>query len=313
MRILKRREELPDIISKITQTYEDTKLRLQHLGETPLPSESVVEEVLAKLRTVLFPGYFGKESVNRATIDFYAGELLSEVYELLSNDIYKAFSQSCSHGKRENCEACEEQAEEVCLKFMRTIPGLRKLLALDVEAALEGDPAARGYNEVIFSYPCITAITSFRIAHELHRLNVPLIPRIMTEYAHRRTGMDIHPGARIGSRFFIDHGTGVVIGETTKIGDCVKIYQGVTLGALSFPKDGSGKLVRGRKRHPTIEDRVVIYAGATILGGDTVIGHDSVIGGNVWIVSSVPPGSKVMVEVPKLRIGANQDVKPLGK
>lgn len=307
IRILKKRDELPEIIREITRTYEDTRLRLHHLGETPLPSEAVTEDVLGKLRTVLFPGYFGRECINKTNVDFYVGELLYEVYELLSGEIYKAFRQKCPHGAEGNCNSCEEQAEEVCLKFMRTVPGLRKLLGLDVEAAMDGDPAARSYDEIIFSYPWLVALTAYRVAHELFRLNVALIPRMMTEYAHRQTGIDIHPGAQIGSRFFIDHGTGVVIGETTVIGNNVKIYQGVTLGALSFPKDGAGKLVRGKKRHPTIEDNVVIYAGATILGGDTVIGRDSVIGGNVWIVSSVPPGSKVMNEVSRLRIGVNED------
>ncbi len=311
IRVFKKREQLPSIIRKITQTYQENKLRLQHLEETPLPSESVVEEILAKLRTVLFPGYFGREHVNKTNIDFYAGELLYEVYELLSSEIYKARSPHCTHGREGNCVTCEEYAEEVCLTFLRTIPELRELLAMDLEAAMNGDPAARSYDEIVSSYPCIAAITSYRIAHELFCLEVPLIPRIMTEYAHRRTGIDIHPGARIGSSFFIDHGTGVVIGETTEIGNQVKIYQGVTLGALSFPKDGSGKVVRDKKRHPTIEDRVVIYSGATILGGDTLIGRDSVIGGNVWIVSSVPPASKVMMEVPKLRIDTNKDVEAL--
>lgn len=306
VRIFRKREELPEIIRDITRTYEDTESPLHHLGETPLPSEAIVEEILGKLRTILFPGYFGKEYVNPTNVDFYVGELLYEVYELLSGELYKAFRQNCSHGASRNCERCEEDAEEVCLKFMRMIPELRKILATDVEAAMDGDPAATSFDEIIFSYPCVTAITSYRIAHELYRLKVPLIPRIMTEYAHRKTGIDIHPGARIGSQFFIDHGTGVVIGETTDIGENVKIYQGVTLGALSFPKDGSGNLVRGKKRHPTIEDNVVIYAGATILGGNTVIGRDSVIGGNVWIVSSVPPGSKVMMEVPKLKIRINE-------
>lgn len=305
IRILRKRTELPEIIREITQTYTDAQLRLHHLGETPLPSEAVIEELLAKLRTVMFPGYFGKGYVNPTNVDFYVGELLYEIYELLSGEIYKAFRQSCEHGASRNCEACEENAEEICLKFMRTVPGLRKILATDVEAAMDGDPAAKSYDEIIFSYPCMLAITVYRVAHELYRLNVPLIPRIMTEYAHRRTGIDIHPGACIASRFFIDHGTGVVIGETTDIGVNVKIYQGVTLGALSFPKDGSGNIVRGKKRHPTIEENVVIYAGATILGGDTTIGRDSIIGGNVWIVSSVPPGSKVMNEVPKLRISFN--------
>lgn len=302
IRHYRKRDEVPDIVREITGTYEDSGLRLHHLGETPLPSEAVVEDILGKLRTVLFPGYFGKESVNETSVDFYIGELLYEIYELLGGEIYKAFRQQCDHDVIRNCDTCEERAEETCLQFLRTIPGLRKLLALDVEAAMDGDPAAANFDEIIFSYPCMNAITSYRIAHELHRLKVPLIPRIMTEYAHRHTGIDIHPGARIGCRFFIDHGTGVVIGETTDIGDNVKLYQGVTLGALSFPKDVSGKMVRGKKRHPTIEDNVVIYSGATILGGDTIIGRNSIIGGNVWIISSVPPGSKVMMEVPKLRI-----------
>ena len=313
IRVFKKREELPEVIRKITRTYQEGKLRLQHLEETPLPSEAAIEAILARLRTVLFPGYFGKEYVNNTNIEFYASELLYEVYELLSNELYNAFSPNCNHEREADCVTCQERAEEACLKFLRSIPDLRQLLELDLEAAMDGDPAARSYAEIVSSYPCMAAITSYRIAHELYRLEVPLIPRIMTEYAHRRTGIDIHPGARIGSRFFIDHGTGVVIGETTEIGSHVKIYQGVTLGALSFTKDDSGKLVKGRKRHPTIEDNVVIYAGATILGGDTIIGRDSVIGGNVWIVSSVPPGSKVMIEVPKLRINVNEDAEALRK
>ncbi|MGH9342109.1 MAG: serine O-acetyltransferase EpsC [Acidobacteriota bacterium] len=297
IRILKKREELPEIIREIIGTYKDAEFRLHHLGETPLPNEDVIANILGKLRTILFPGYFGREYVNPTSVDFYIGELLFETYELLTDEIYKALSNV-------NAEKCQEKAEEVCLKFMRIIPDLRRRLALDVEAAMEGDPAAKSYDEVIFSYPGMTAITVYRIAHELHLLKVPLIPRIMTEYAHRRTGIDIHPGASIGRWFFIDHGTGVVIGETTQIGDRVKIYQGVTLGALSF-REGVEEM-RHTKRHPTIHDNVVIYAGATILGGDTVIGQDSVIGGNVWIINSVPPKSKVMMEVPRLKIMVNE-------
>jgi serine O-acetyltransferase len=190
------------------------------------------------------------------------------------------------------------------LQFLRKIPELRQSLSLDAQAAYDGDPAAKGIEEIIFSYPGMMAITTHRIAHELNRLEIPLIPRIMAEYAHRETGIDIHPGAQIGSRFFIDHGTGVVIGETTEIGDNVTIYQGVTLGALSF-KEGADSM-RGKKRHPTIQDNVVIYAGATILGGETVIGHDSVIGGNVWVIQTVPPHSKIMLELPKLKIRVNE-------
>jgi serine O-acetyltransferase len=196
------------------------------------------------------------------------------------------------------------KAEEVSLQFLRTIPQLRQQLAQDAQAAFDGDPAAKGIEEIVFSYPGMMAITIHRIAHELNRLEIPLIPRIMSEYAHRETGIDIHPGAQIGRRFFIDHGTGVVIGETTEIGDNVTIYQGVTLGALSF-KEGAHSM-RGVKRHPTLQDNVVVYAGATILGGETVIGNDSVIGGNIWVINSVPPRSKVMLELPKLKIRVNE-------
>lgn len=305
IRIFRKREELPNIIREVTDTYSEQGLCLHHLAETPLPSEDVIVTILGKLRTVLYPGFFGKEYVNPTGINYYVGELLYEVYELLSEEIYKAFRQECEHSAAGNCEACQERAEESCLKLMRTVPSLRRILAFDVQAAMDGDPAAKSCDEVIFSYPGIMAITIYRIAHELHRLNVPLIPRMMTEYAHRKTGIDIHPGARIGKRFFVDHGTGVVVGETTEIGDNVKVYQGVTLGALSFPKEGASAM-RGKKRHPTIEDNVVVYAGATILGGETVIGRDSIIGGNVWLIHSVPPRTKVMIEMPKLRIKANE-------
>lgn len=303
-RNLKQTTELTAVIQEIINTYEDGERRLHHLGETALPNEEESVHILFKLRTVLYPGYFGKESVSRDNVEYFVGELMNEVYEQLSDEIYKAFRQDCQHGSNGDCEACQEASEEVCLKFVRTIPRLRELLKLDVEAAIDGDPAAKSYDEVIFSYPGVFAITVYRIAHEVYRLGVRLIPRIMTEYAHRETGIDIHPGARIGRRFFIDHGTGVVIGETTEIGENVRIYQGVTLGALSFPKEGVWTM-RDEKRHPTLEDNVVVYSGATILGGDTVIGKDSVIGGNVWIVSSVPPKSKVMIETPKLRISPN--------
>ncbi len=188
------------------------------------------------------------------------------------------------------------------IQFLEQIPDLRALLALDVQAAYEGDPATKTTDEVIFCYPGLEAITVYRLAHLLHELEIPLIPRMMTEWAHSKTGIDIHPGARIGRYFFIDHGTGVVIGETCEIGDHVKLYQGVTLGALSFATDNDGQLVRGTKRHPTLQDRVIIYANATVLGGMTVIGHDSVIGSSVWLTRSVDPHTTVVLEKPKLRI-----------
>jgi len=187
----------------------------------------------------------------------------------------------------------------VALDFLEAVPSLRKILATDVAAVYEGDPAAKSYDEIIFSYPGIFAITVYRVAHVLHKFDVPLLPRIMTEHAHSVTGIDIHPGAEIGENFVIDHGTGVVIGETTIVGNNVRIYQGVTLGALSLPMD-AGERLRGKKRHPTIEDDVIIYSGATILGGDTIIGTRAVIGGNVWLTESVPPDTKVMMEAPRL-------------
>jgi len=297
----KTRAQLPEIIEAVTSTYQEEGPRLHHLGETPLPSENKIIGILDRLRAVLFPGFFGKEYVGRGNVRYYAGELMYEVHELLTEEIFKAWQ--CS-GEMDSEEGCFERVEQTTMEFLRSIPRLRGLLALDAQAAYDGDPAAKSVDEVIFSYPGMMAVTVHRIAHRLYRLGVPLIPRIMSEYAHRSTGIDIHPGARIGERFFIDHGTGVVIGETTEIGNRVTLYQGVTLGALSF-KEGADAM-RHKKRHPTIEDNVVIYAGATILGGETVVGHDSVIGGNVWLIDSIPPYSKVMLELPKLRIKVNQ-------
>jgi len=301
VRILKTRSELPEIVEQITETYRADELPIHHLGETPLPSEKAIIQILQKLRSVIFPGFFGKEYVSRNSVGYYIGELVYEIHEILSDEIFKAW-QSCAD--ESGVEACHQKAQQESLKFLRTISRLRRQLALDAQAAYDGDPAAKSVDEVVFSYPGMMAISIHRIAHELYRLGTPLIPRMMSEYAHRKTGIDIHPGAQIGERFFIDHGTGVVIGETTTIGDNVTLYQGVTLGALSF-KDGA-EAMRNRKRHPTIQDNVVIYAGATILGGDTVIGSGSVIGGNVWVIDSIPPGTKVMLELPKLRIQVNK-------
>jgi serine O-acetyltransferase len=195
-------------------------------------------------------------------------------------------------------------AQQKAVELLKRLPDLRAILEQDVQAAFEGDPAAKSYHEIIFSYPGLEAVTIYRIAHELLLLGVPLVPRMMTEYAHSKTGIDVHPGARIGPGFFIDHGTGVVIGETCDIGTSVKLYQGVTLGALSFPRDAAGNIIRGMKRHPTLEDDVVVYANATILGGDTVIGHHAVIGSSVWLTHSVPPYTAVSLEKPSLRIKA---------
>jgi serine O-acetyltransferase len=222
------------------------------------------------------------------------------LYEVLTEQIKRAIGHSNRIG--EACEMTDREASECAASFLNQLPRLREVLASDVQAAYDGDPAATSFDEIIFSYPSIYAVMVYRLAHELHKMGVPLMPRIMTEHAHHRTGIDIHPGTVIGSRFFMDHGTGVVIGGTAVIGNNVKIYQGVTLGAFSFDKDSTGQLVRNTKRHPTIEDDVVIYAGATILGGETIIGRGSVIGGNVWLTHSVPPGTRVLQDSPNLRI-----------
>jgi len=237
------------------------------------------------------------------------GDLIDGLHDKLTTQIGRALR----HDARVNqgikpCDEAEEDYEAkgqaLAIAFLDRIPELRRILARDVQAAYDGDPACKNLDEVIFCYPGLEAVTVYRLAHQLHQIGVPFIPRMMTEWAHSRTGIDIHPGATIGDHFFIDHGTGVVIGETTEIGNHVKLYQGVTLGALSFDTDEAGNLVRGKKRHPTVEDRVVIYANATVLGGDTVLGHDSVIGSSVWLTKSVAPHTSVTLDTPSLRMRA---------
>ena len=296
---------------KLTQTagalidaYAGGGIKIHHLDRRPLPSHAELLMVLARLHELLFPGYVGvQEGSHHAGLRAHVEAALAAVYETLTEQI----SRARNHGQQLDAAPCtdpgaEREASEIAADFLSRLPALRRTLAADVQAAYDGDPAARCFDEIIFSYPGLYAVMVYRLAHELHALRVPLIPRILTEHAHQRTGIDIHPGTRIGSRFFIDHGTGVVIGGTAIIGHNVKLYQGVTLGAFSFDKDASGQLVRHTKRHPTIEDDVIIYAGATILGGDTVIGRGSVIGGNVWLTHGVPPGTHVNQEAPKLRI-----------
>jgi serine O-acetyltransferase len=296
---LKLKHRLPEVTDRIVETYGDSQVPLHHLASTPLPSRESIVQILEILQEIIFPGYFGKKGLDSYSIKYHVGDSLETVYEMLFREIYRGIRHDCKLSES-ICPHCEDVAEAQAISFLEKIPTLRNFLARDVEAAYDGDPAAKGYDEIIFSYPCIFAIMVYRLAHELHVQEIPLLPRIMTEFAHSKTGIDIHPGARIGKNFFIDHGTGVVIGETTEIGENVKLYQGVTLGALSFPKDEMGNIVRDKKRHPTIEDDVVIYAGATVLGGDTLIGKGSIIGGNVWLTHSVPPGTKVLIAEPQL-------------
>lgn len=291
------RDEIPSIVEQLVQSC-NTGNCFDHVGLEPLPSKDAVIEITHMASRILYPGYFSRTRIDKVNLVYYYGQELTTFFEALSEQITFAIRHEC---RRLNltCITCEDQAQAIAVNFMKELPGLRNLLAKDVHAALEGDPAAKSYDEIIFSYPGLFAVTVHRIAHQLFAQNVPLIPRIMSEYAHSVTGIDIHPGARIGESFFIDHGTGVVIGETTKIGNGVRLYQGVTLGALSLSKDAVEKL-RTEKRHPTLEDDVIVYSGATILGGDTVIGARSVIGGSVWVTTSVPPDTKVFTKKPEL-------------
>jgi serine O-acetyltransferase len=302
------KESLPALTERIIETYEECG-GINHLGHSPLPSYREVVEILGDLREILYPGYGRRQNLHFGNVGYHVGDLIDSLHDRLTQQIARALRHDCK--ARELETDFEADAQVIAIRLLELIPELRKTLTDDVRAAFDGDPAAKNLDEIIFCYPGVAAVTVFRIAHELFKLGVPLIPRMMTEYAHGKTGIDIHPGATIGRRFFIDHGTGVVIGETTHIGDGVKIYQGVTLGALSFPRDENGNILRDHKRHPTIEDEVVIYANATILGGRTVIGHHSVVGSSAWLTRSIPPYTTVTIESPMLRYrGAPRDDVP---
>lgn len=267
------------------------------LGE-PLPSIQKLGRVIELVREIIFPGYFGDTSLRPQTTQHYMGVYLDELYETLSREILAGMCFECAQPSEEKLENYREKARQAATLFIQTLPEIRRKMVNDVKALYLGDPAAKSYGEVIFCYPAIRAITNYRIAHQMVELNVPLIPRFISEMAHSETGIDIHPEAEIGEYFAIDHGTGVVIGSTCIIGNHVKIYQGVTLGAKSFELDEHGNPVKGIPRHPIVEDNVVIYAGATILGRVT-IGKNSVIGGNVWLTRSLPPHSKVIQDRPR--------------
>jgi serine O-acetyltransferase len=259
-------------------------------GDTPMPSLEAMGEIMSRLRAALFPGFFGNTRISRHSLHFHMAANLDSIFTMLSEQIRRGICFTCAETKNSRAADCGAEAEEKAAAFLKALPGIRDMLAGDVNAAYAGDPAAKTPGETIFCYPSVTAVTNHRIAHALHTLGVPLIPRIISETAHSATGIDIHPGASIGERFFIDHGTGVVIGETSIIGCGCRLYQGVTLGSVSFDKDAEGVLVKGQPRHPILEDDVTVYAGATILGRVT-LGKGSVIGGNVWLTRSVPPGS----------------------
>jgi serine O-acetyltransferase len=282
--------KLPDVAAKLEESIV-TGFDVESQIGLDLSGRQDIYMVLDDLLAVLFPGSFGTEKISRHETGFYISDKLRHISFRLARHIESVFKYRCRKGKCEHC-TCMQRAQDALQNLIESLPEIRNALLEDIQAAFDGDPAAKYIDEVVLGYPCIEAIAIYRIAHMLYELDVPIIPRIMSERAHSRTGIDIHPGAKIGSRFFIDHGTGVVIGETTNIGRNVKIYQGVTLGALS-PFDKDGKPRKGEKRHPDIEDDVIIYANATILGGKTVIGKGAVIGGNTWITGSVPAGKYV--------------------
>jgi len=288
---LTRYDELEAVVERVARSYTGDQ-EIDSLETAALPNRRAVIEALNHLKPVIYMGFYSTRPLSRGNLRHAISEHLHPAYEMLVEQIQRAvaYEFACC---RSTLAADPDWSEAVVLRLFDKLPELRTLLNEDVRAALAGDPAAKSVEEIIFSYPAVQAIATYRIAHELYLAQVPMIPRILSEHAHGKTGIDIHPGAQIGRSFFIDHGTGVVIGETTIIGNHVKLYQGVTLGALSLPRDDQGELIRHRKRHPTIEDHVTIYSGATILGGETVIGEGSVIGGNVWLVESVPPHSKI--------------------
>jgi serine O-acetyltransferase len=275
--------------------------RARRIERLFLPSREAIIDILEIALDLMYPGYFGRRDLSGENLAGHIDTLLERLQPKLEREIEHClcYGRECQDSAT---AGCAPRARELTQAFLAQLPQIRALLISDVQAAFDGDPAASNLDEIILAYPGMLAVSVYRIAHALYTQNVPLMPRIMTEWAHSRTGADIHPGANIGAGFFIDHATGVVIGETTKIGEGVKLYQGVTLGALSFPRDAKGQIIRGRKRHPTVESGSTLYANATVLGGNTVVGAGSVVGGSVFITRSVPPRSRVSVKEPELKV-----------
>ncbi len=295
--------ELPGLVDQFLESYSAEPC-LQYINRRYIPSREGILEVLRLCLELLFPGYHGRQDLTDENVGDHVVVILATLREKLQIQIERCLcydQERC--GKAEQApDTCPLRARRLTAEFLAALPGIRSLLALDAQAACDGDPAATSLDEVVLAYPGFLAITVHRLAHELHDLGVPLMPRILSEWAHSRTGADIHPAAQIGRSFFLDHATGAVIGATARIGDGVRLYQGVTLGALSLPRDRDGGFLRERKRHPTIEDEVTIYSNATILGGDTVIGRRAVVGGSVFLTHSVPPEHRVSMESPRLRV-----------
>ena len=295
---------LEDLTARLLESYLSDE-RARSISQRYLPSREGILDVLHMVLDLMYPGYFERRDLRPDNLDAYVGGKVAALVPKLERELEHCLCYGRER-ERETRSAefgeCAPRAHALAEMFLERLPEMRKLLIGDVQAAFDGDPAALNIDEIILSYPGVLAVSVYRVAHVLYELGVPMMARIMTEWAHSKTGCDIHPGATIGARFFIDHATGVVIGETTHIGDGVKLYQGVTLGALSFPRDSSGHIIRGKKRHPTVESGSTLYANATVLGGQTVVGADSVVGGSVFLARSVPPRSRVSMKEPELRV-----------
>jgi len=294
--------ELDGLAGDLLKSYLSDE-RARRISQRYLPSREAIVEILEAVLDLMYPGYFGRQDLSKDNL----GAHIEQSVAALAPKVEQEMEHCLCYGReRESSRGdvgdCAPRAHELTQVFLGRLPEIRKLLLRDVQAAFDGDPAASSLDEVVLAYPGLLAVSVYRIAHALYDLGVPMMARIMTEWAHSKTGCDIHPGAKIGPAFFIDHATGVVIGETTEIGEGVKLYQGVTLGALSFPRDAAGQIIRGKKRHPTVESGSTLYANATVLGGQTVVGANSVIGGSVFLTRSVPPRSRVSLKEPELRV-----------
>jgi serine O-acetyltransferase len=293
--------ELDAVVGAILESFHADS-RGQFINRKFLPNRREIIGIIELYLELFYPGYFGRQDLNEENLRYHVGGLVSSLRDKLAVQIELCLCHAAEQG--DVVTQCTAEARRLAQRMLDMTPKIRATLLSDVQAAMDGDPAASGLAEIILAYPGLLAVTVYRVAHELHGLGVPLLPRIMTEWAHAQTGADIHPGANIGKSFFIDHATGVVVGETSFIGEHVKLYQGVTLGALSHPKDEHGRVIRNTKRHPTVEDRVTVYANATVLGGTTKLGTGSVVGGSVFVTKSVPAGARVAMKPPELHVKA---------
>jgi len=293
---------LDELAEELLESYLSDE-RARRISHRYLPSREAIVEILESVLDLMYPGYFGRRDLNDTNLGAHISQSVAALAPKIEREMEHCLCYGCERDAAPlNLGECAPRARELSRVFLHRLPEIRSLLVSDVQAAFDGDPAATNLDEVILAYPGLLAVSVYRIAHALYDLGVPMMARIMTEWAHSKTGCDIHPGANIGAAFFIDHATGVVIGETTEIGEGVKLYQGVTLGALSFPRDASGQIIRGKKRHPTVERGSTLYANATVLGGRTIIGAESVVGGSVFLTHSIPPRSRVSLKEPELRV-----------